>query len=121
MKFLHTYGTESGRMHDLFEPRLQMTQGGDVLEALVGERGAVVALGGSDPAQDPAEAVIVVVLGKTGEGLLGGSQTGEALAVENLSLEDVPEGLHLAVCPGGSDLGSPRPDCHLLTARTQPS
>jgi len=54
MNFLDTYGTESGRTNDLLEPGLQMNQGGDVLEALVSKRSAVVALSRRDPAENPA-------------------------------------------------------------------
>src|SRR5437660_10660986 len=83
-----------------------MSESRDVLEPLVGEGSAVVALGWGDPAEDPAEPVIVVVLRKARQGLFGGGQAGEALAVEHLSLEDVPEGLNLAVGPGRRDLCS---------------
>src|SRR6266545_641787 len=120
MNFLDTYGTESGGTHDLFEPGFQMGQGRDVLKALVGERSAVITLSRSDPAKNSAEAVVVVVLGKSGQGLLGSSQTGEALAVENLSLEDVPESLDLAIGPGRADLGSQVPDAELLEALAEP-
>src|SRR6266545_1628660 len=116
MNFLDRYGTESGCTHDLLEPGFQVSQGGDVLKALVGERSAVVTLGRGDPAKNPTETVVVVVLGKTGQGLLGGGQAGEALAVEDLGLEDVPEGLDLAVGPGRRDLRSQMPDMKLLKA-----
>lgn len=86
------------------------------MEAVVGERSAVVALGRSYPAENPTEAVVVVVLGKAGQSLLGNAQTGEALSVENLGLEDVPEGLDFAVGPGRRDLRSQVPDMKLLEA-----
>src|SRR5437588_4552816 len=93
-----------------------MSESRDVLEPLVGEGSAVVARGWGDPAEDPAEPVIVVVLRKARQGLFGGGQAGEALAVEHLSLEDVPEGLNLAVGPGRRDLCSQVADMELLKA-----
>jgi hypothetical protein len=44
---------------------------GNVVEAAVGERRAVVALGGRAPAELAVEAVVVVVAGELREGRLG--------------------------------------------------
>src|SRR5690348_6780447 len=49
--------------------------------------------------------MVVVVVGEASEGDLGVLKAGEALAVEDLGLEDVPEGFDLAVGPGRVDLG----------------
>lgn len=44
MKFVHRYCTDLADGLELFKPGLQVRKGRDVLEAEVGERGAIVAL-----------------------------------------------------------------------------
>src|SRR6266567_2653894 len=105
MKFLDTDCTgRSGSIHDFLEPGLQMSQSGDVLKATIGERGAVVALSGSQPSEDAAQPVVVVVLGETRQCSFGSGKAFKALPVEDLRLEDVPESLDLAVGPRRADL-----------------
>src|SRR5216684_1487910 len=87
-----------------------MGQGGDVLEAAISERGAVVPLGGGQPAQDAAEAMVVVVLGEARQSKLGVGYAAEAFAIQNLGLKDGPEGLDLAVGPRRADLCAQVPD-----------
>ncbi len=83
-----------------------MGEGGDVLEALVGEGGAVVPLAGGQPTERPTEPVIVVVVDEDRERGFGFGKAGEALAVQNLLLQHCPEGFDLAVGPGRADLSS---------------
>jgi hypothetical protein len=80
---------------------LEVFERRDVLEAAVGERNAEVALGRSAPAKGAAETVEVVVVGEAVQGGLGLRQATEQVPVENLALKDLPEGLDLAVGPGG--------------------
>jgi hypothetical protein len=61
LRFPHRYGTGSGGIHDLLEPALKMTQGGNVLEPDIGEGSAVVA----------AESVVVVVVDEDGKRRFG--------------------------------------------------
>src|SRR5712691_766291 len=100
-------------MHQLLEPGLEMIQGGDVLKASVVEWGSVVSLGRSEPAQDPRQPVIVVVLGELGQGRLRVGEAGKGLAVEHLGLEDVPEGFDLAVGPRRADLRAQMPNAQI--------
>src|SRR5713101_5213522 len=104
MRFLDRYCTGSGSIHDLHKSAREMGQGGDVLEATIYERGAVVPFGRSQPAQTTTEAMVVVVLSETCQSCFGLSEAVKALAVEDLRLEDVPESLDLAVGPGRADL-----------------
>src|SRR5207253_3541114 len=67
MRFPHRYGTGSGGIHDLLEPALKMTQGGNVLEPDIGEGSAVVALRWCKPAERAAESVVVVVVDEDGK------------------------------------------------------
>ena len=97
-------------MHEFLEPWLQVRQGWDVREASVAEGGSVVSLGGREPAKDPRQPVVVVVLGELGQCGLGMSEAREALAVEDLGLQDVPEGFDLAIRPRRVDLGAQVPD-----------
>src|SRR5437879_2449354 len=84
---------------------LKMTQGRNVLEPDIGERGPVVALRRCEPAERAAEPVVVVVADEDGKRRLGLIEAAEALAVEHLLLENAPESLDLAVGPGRADLG----------------
>ena len=77
----------------------------DVLEAAVGERRAVEALGRGLPVELAVEPVVVVVAGVGGDRGVRGREVREVLAVEHLGLEGRPEGLDLAVRPGRVDLG----------------
>jgi len=52
------------------------------------------------------QAMVVVAVGVSGHGGLGGGQIREVLAVQDLGLEDGPERLDLAVGPGRVDLGA---------------
>lgn len=106
MKFLDTYGTASGRTHDLLEPGLKVREGGHVLKASVGERSPVVALARREPAEYTREAVVVVVLSESCQSGFSVAEVGEAFAVEELRLEDVPKSLDLAIGPGRGDLRS---------------
>src|ERR1700730_12242469 len=106
MRFPDTYENGSGDIHELLQPALQVDEGRDVLEAAIGEAGAVVSLGRSDPVEGAAQAVVVVVLDEAGQGHLGFVEAGEALAINDLLLQHSPEGFDLAVCPGRADLSS---------------
>ena len=77
-----------------------------MLEATVGEWGAVEPFGRGRPGQCAVQAVVVVVGGVGHHGGLGGGQVREVLAVQDLGLEDGPERLDLAVGPGRVDLGA---------------
>jgi hypothetical protein len=57
-------------MHEVLQPRLQVGKSGDVLKAAVGERGAMVALGRSEPTERATEAMEVVVQGEDSKGVL---------------------------------------------------
>src|SRR5712691_949184 len=106
MRFHVISGTRSGRLSKVMKPSLEMAEGGDVLEAAVGERRAVVALRRSEPADLAMQPVVVVVADITLEGDLGIAKRAEHLAIEHLTLERRPERLDLAVGPGGVDLGA---------------
>src|SRR5260370_4140632 len=81
-----------------------MGESWDVLEALVGEGGAVVALTCGPPAKPSAQPVVVVVLDECSKRGLGVGEAFEAVAVAHVLLEDRPEGLDLAVRPRRADL-----------------
>src|SRR5258708_38518496 len=83
-----------------------MSQGWYVLEATIGEGGAVVTLGRRPPAQHATEPVVVVVLNEAGQSGLSVGHAGEALSVQDLSLEHRPKSLDLAVGPRRADLGA---------------
>ena len=71
MKFLVVSGTRSGRCTEILKPALQMRESRDVLEAAIGERGPVVALGGRQPADLAVQPVVVVVAGEALQRRLG--------------------------------------------------
>lgn len=80
------------------------------------KRCAVVSLGGRDPAEDAAEAMVVVIGHEARQSDLGLAQAAEELTVEHLSLEHQPEGLDRAVRPvraGSWCVVSPGDQCHL--------
>src|SRR5579859_2663525 len=116
MRFPDRYESGSGCMHGLLEPILEMSEGGDVLEASIPEDGAVVPLAGSQPTKRPAQAVIVVVVDENGERRFGVGKAGEALAIQNLLLQHSPEGFNLAVGPWRADLGSQMLDVKIAQA-----
>jgi len=68
-----------------------VSEGRDVLEAAVGEWGAVVALGRGDPAKDAAQPMVVVVLDKASQSIFGLGEAGKPLSVQDLGLQDRPE------------------------------
>ena len=72
------------------QPALEMLEAGDVLEAAIGERRAVPALGGGLPADGAVEPVVVVVEREAQEALVGSLGRREPLAVEQLGL-DTPQ------------------------------
>src|ERR1700730_7500202 len=119
MRFPDRYEKGSGSIHDLLEPALQVGQGGDVLEATVGERGAVVTLGGSEPVEGAAQPVVVVVLDEASQRHLRFGEAGEALAIEDLLLQHAPEGFDLAVGPRRTDLSSQVLDVEVAQALTE--
>src|SRR6266508_2817767 len=108
------FETPLGRGTHRLQPRLQMLERRDVVEAAVAKGRAVEALGRSEPADLAVEPVVVVVANVLGQGRLGLCQRAEDLAVEDLRLEDAPEALDLAVRPGRVHLGADVADVQLL-------
>ena len=88
----------------------------NMFEASVDKRCAVVPLAGRQPAKRSAEPVVVVVVREGTKRRLGIDKGTEELAVQNLGLEDVPEGLNFAVGPRSADLGPDVTDVQLLKA-----
>src|SRR6266508_5910808 len=85
------FETPLGRGTHRLQPRLQMLERRDVVEAAVAKGRAVEALGRSEPADLAVEPVVVVVANVLGQGRLSLCQRAEDLAVEDLRLKDAPE------------------------------
>jgi len=91
-----------------------MREGEDVRKASIEERRPVEALGGRDPTESAAEAMVVVVGHEAHEGRFRLAHAAEALSIEHLGLEDQPKGPDLAVRPRRVDLGSEVIDVQVL-------
>ncbi len=92
----------------------------DVLKASVGEGDIEVALSWCVPAKGAAETVEVVVVGEAAQRAFRLGQAGEPVAVKDLALEYFPEGLDLAIGPGGGDLRTKVPDVEVAQSLPKP-
>src|SRR2546428_33841 len=113
MRFPVIGGTASCGSSQIFKPRHQMLERGDVVEAAVCEGRPVEALAGSQPADLAVQPVVVVVAGEAIQRGLGIGQRAEDLAIENLALERRPERLDLAIGPRRVHLGLDLADLQL--------
>src|SRR6266851_1745652 len=121
MRFPVVSDTRSGGCTDILQPGREVAERGDVLEAAVGERGAVEALRRGQPADLAVEPVVVVVASEFSKCRLGVGQRAEDLAIKHLALERRPERLDLPVGPGRVDLRLDLADLKLAQGLPKPT